>query len=181
MQLRLAPAADILRSDLPKAGMQSRGPEAGVVGLYDALRVALADGCRVGVHGVQQELHGGCVASLQVSVVVVRNDNSGIDLAAADGVTKLVDRKVIADQPEALALAQRGDQFAALPRPAVIHGSELDVGHGGAQGKTQQQQLQRGRENQRERQAAVAPDLGELLADERAHPVIEDWSHGLTS
>jgi hypothetical protein len=77
--------------------MQSPGPETGVVGLNHTLRVTLADGCRVGVDGIQKELHGSCAAPLQVFVVVVWNDNSSIHLAAADCVAKLVDGNVIAD------------------------------------------------------------------------------------
>src|SRR5208282_4731230 len=84
VELRLAWVANILSTDVGKAGMQSSGSESGVVGLNHTFRVALADGCGVCVHGIQKELHRGGVAPLQVSVVVVRNDNSGIDLPKTD-------------------------------------------------------------------------------------------------
>jgi len=78
------------------------------------------------------------VAALQVPGVVVRNNNSRIHLPQADGVTQLVDGRVIADQSKSSALTQRGNQFAALRRSAVIHRSELYVGHIRAERETQQ-------------------------------------------
>ena len=94
-------------------------------------------------------------------------------------IAKLSGGIVIADQSKALALAQPGDQFAALRRSAVVDGSEFDVFHVRAQRKSQQQELQSGRQNQRKGQTPVAPDLAQLLADQRADTMIEDLPSGL--
>src|SRR5258708_18932430 len=159
--------------------MQPRSTQAGVVRLNHALRVALAYGRGVRVHGIQKELNRGGVAAQQLFGVVIWNYNSGIHRAAADCVAELIDGRVVADQLKTLALAQCGHQFPALRRSAVIHGSQFDVGHGGDQSEAKQHQLQCGRKNERESQPAVAPDLAEFFADQRAHSMIEDLRHSL--
>src|SRR5579872_3554435 len=174
MQLHAATATYIVGADLLKRNMKARASEPGVIGLKHPLRIALADRRRVCVHGVQKELHGDGVAPLQVAGVVVRNDNSSVDAASTDGIAELADRSVVADQPKALALGQRSDQLPAVGSSTVVYRSEFDISYGGAQGKSQEEQLQRGRQNQRERQAAVALDLGHFLADKSADTVIEE-------
>src|SRR5258706_5294045 len=159
--------------------MQPRSTQARVVRLNHTLRVALTDGRGVGVHGIQEELNRGGVAAQQLFGVVIWNYNSGVHRAAAECLAELIDGRVVADQFKTLTLAQCGHQLAALRRAAVIHRSQSDVGYGGAQSKSKQYQLQCWRKNQRESQPAVAPDLAEFFADQRAYPMIEDLRHSL--
>ena len=86
-----------------------------VVGLDHAFRIALRDGRRVGVHRVEQKLHGDRTPALQISRVVVGDHHAGIEIAAADRVAQLVDGVVIAGQLEALALGQRRGQIRGSP------------------------------------------------------------------
>ena len=72
MYLRLALAADILSSHLAEFGVQSPTREARIVSLHHAFRIPLGDGRRVGVHGVQKELHGRNASALRVPSIVVR-------------------------------------------------------------------------------------------------------------
>ena len=138
------------------------------------MRVGAADGGGIGVGGVQQELDGGGALARQVARVVVGDDYAGIGVAAADRVAELVDGGVVAGKLKALALGQGGDQLAAFGRAAVVDHGEADIGDVGAEGKAEERELQDGRENERDLQAAVAADLVELLADEGAEAVVEE-------
>ncbi len=148
--------------------------EAGVVGLDYALGVGAADGGGVGVGGVEQELDGGGPLAREVAGVVVGDDDSGVGVAAADGVAELVDGGIVAGEFEALAFGECGDEFAAFGRAAVVDDSEADIGDGGAEGESEEGELQDGREDERDLEPAVAADLVELLLDESAHAVAEE-------
>src|SRR5437016_2102043 len=101
MQLYAAATAYGLGSDPLKISMQAGASESGVVGLKHTFRISLADRRRVRVHGVQQELHRGCAAPLQVAGVVVRDYYSCFDLPLAESIAKLRHGRVVADHPKA--------------------------------------------------------------------------------
>ena len=154
--------------------MDSLAGEPAVVTREDSFGVALRDRRGIGIHRVQQELHGDGAAALQVASVVVGNHHAGIELVAAEGITDLVDREVVARRLKALALGQSGNQLAALGGLAVVDHAQPDVRDGGAQSKAEQHQLQRGRKDQGDGQPAVAPNLAELLLHQGPHAVIEN-------
>ena len=90
MQQDHAEAAHVRRGDLLKPRVNSLARERLVVGRDHALRVSLADRCRVGIHGVQQHLHGGGPAALQIARVVVRDHEPGIQIAVRDFLAHFV-------------------------------------------------------------------------------------------
>ena len=127
----------------------------------------------IGVGGVQQELDGGGAFAGEIAGIVVGNDHAGVGAASADCVAELVDGGVVARRSKALALGQGGDQFAALGRAAVVDHGEANVGHRCAEREAEQRELQDRREDQRDLQPAVAPNLVELLLDQGAEAVVE--------
>ena len=154
--------------------MDSLAGEPAVVTCENAFGVALRDRRGIGIHRVQQELHGDRAAALEVARVVVGNHHAGIQLVAAERVADLVDREVVARRLKALTLGQRGDQLAAFRGLAVVDHAQADVRDGGAQSKAEEHQLQRGREDQGDGQPAVAPNLAELLLHQRPDAIIEN-------
>src|ERR1035441_3282839 len=122
--------------------------QAGVVALDDAEGVGAADGGGVGVGGVEEELDSGGALASEVAGVVVGDNDSGVGVATADGVTKLADGGVVAGKAKALALGEGGDEFAALGRAAVVDHGEANVGDGGAEREAEERELQDGRKDQ---------------------------------
>src|SRR5262245_6818607 len=154
--------------------MQACSLEPGVVGLEHSFRISLRDGRRVGVHRVQEKLHSGCAAPAQIPSVIIWNNHPGCNCTATEGIAQLVHGSVVANQPEALAFAQCGDQLPALRRSAVVNRSQLEIGYGGAQSESQQQQLESRGNNQRHGETTVAADLREFLPDQGADAMIEE-------
>ncbi len=142
--------------------------EAAVVGLYHAFRVTLPDSRSVGVYGIQQHLHIRLPSALQVARIVVGDHQSRIKITPRNRLAQLINGGVISGQPEALALCHDGPQFAAFRSAAVINHPKPQVRHRGVQREAKQQQLQRGRHNQRHGKTTVAPDLIELFANQRS-------------
>ena len=139
-----------------------------VVALNDAFGVALADGGGICVHGVEEELHGGLAAALEIARVVVRNHHAGVGVPRQMASAELVDGKIRIGEPEAFALGQGRDEFAALRRMAVVDDAQAEVGDRRAQSEAEEQQLQGRRKDQREGEAAIAADLIEFLFDQSA-------------
>ena len=65
--------------DLHELRVEPLVREIGVIGLDHAFRVALRDGGGVGVHRVEQELHGDRAPALQVFGVAERNHDAGVE------------------------------------------------------------------------------------------------------
>src|SRR4029078_2260180 len=85
----------------------------GVEALNDALNVALADGCRVRVHGVEQHLNRRRPSSVEIPCEIGRTHDARIDRAEADVPAEHIHGLVDALQLETAALTERGDQIAA--------------------------------------------------------------------
>ena len=153
--------------------MNSFARERLVVGRDHAFRVSFADRGRVGIHGVQQHLHGGGPAALQIARVVVRDHKSGIQIAVRDLLAHFVHVEIGAGALEALAFGHGRDKFAAFGSSAVVHNAEPQVADGRVESESEKKQLQRGRQDQGHGQPAVPQDLAKFLADQSPHAVTE--------
>ena len=128
-----------------------------------ACRIPLRDGGRVGVHRVQQYLNVGLPAALHVARKVVGDHQARVQVAARQRLSELILRKVRVGQAKRAALGHVGDQIAALGRVIEIEHAHPQVIDRGVQREAKQQQLDRGRHDERCQQALIPPDLPEFL------------------
>ena len=69
--------------DLLKLRVDALAGESLVVGRDYSFGKTLADRRGIGIHGVEQNLHGGGTSAMQIARVVVRNYKSGIEVPLA--------------------------------------------------------------------------------------------------
>ena len=103
-----------MRDLLIVAGNNSRG-------------VATSDGRRVGVNRVNQELHiNGLVPRALLSEVIWQNQ-TGVQFAAADRLTKIVAGCIVAFRLEDPTFIESRDQIATLRAAAVIDDAQSQI------------------------------------------------------
>ena len=123
--------------------------------------------------------------ALQVAGKIPRDHNPRIDISPADGIAQLSHRVVVTRQAKAAALRQGRRQVAALRGPAFVNHAQLQIRYRGVQHYAEQQQLQNRWQYQRHREPPVAPDLRELLAQQRSKPAtrknLKACFHGYTA
>jgi hypothetical protein len=128
---------------------------------------SLGDLGGVGVHPIQQDLHGDRPPAGAELGEVVRQDHADVELSRTERLPEGRGGRIDAGQPERPVLRQDRDELAALRGAAVVHDAQAHVAHLGVQREPEEQDLHRGRQDQRDHEAPVAPDLAELLQHER--------------
>ena len=141
-----------------------------VPALDHALGIALTDRGSVGVHGVEQNLNVRRVAALQIFVEVVWYRQAGIEFAARHRVAEFLHGAVGTGELEAAALGHVRDQIAALDGMIVVDDAELQMADRRIECEAEEHKLQDRRHDERDREATVAADLREFLADQGAQP-----------
>src|SRR5262249_8443640 len=139
-----------------------------VVAMDHALHVPLSDRRRVRVHRVQQNLYRRRAAATEIPGEVVRDHHAGVHPPLADRISELAGRRVVGAETKAPAFGEYGDQLTAFGDPTLVDDTQAQVGHRGAQRVAEQGQLHERGNDQRDHEAAIAPDLVELLGHQRA-------------
>src|SRR5205823_7909884 len=99
---------------LREQGMQSTRGKTGRIGSDHALSIIPRNRSRIGIHGVEEELHLGLPAALQVAGEVVWDDDSSLHGSVRDGFAHLLRVEIGARQTKTSALVELCDQLTTL-------------------------------------------------------------------
>jgi hypothetical protein len=110
---------------------------------------------------------------MKIAREIVRDHESSIYVAPADGFFERLAIEEVAAELKAFAFGEGRNQFATLRRLAFIEYAETQIRDRRIEGEAKQQDLQDRRNNQSHGQAPVAANLVELFADEYSQPLPE--------
>src|SRR5258708_34609700 len=118
---------------------------------------------RIGIHGVEEELHLGLPAALQVAGEVIWDDDSSLHGSVLDGVAHLLRVEIGARQTKTSALVELCDQLTALRRTRLIENTQAQVLDFGVESKAKEKDLQNGRNDQNHHAFRVSAKLIKLF------------------
>ena len=109
--------------DVKMAEVDDKGKQIGPMVTQKLILQPTADGQQVampykptsvGIHRIEQQLHGDRASALQIFGVGEWNDHARLHIAAADRVAQLFHRIVVSGQLEAFTFGEGGGETAAL-------------------------------------------------------------------